>query len=109
MADEPTKDELYEQAQELDVEGRSDMNKDELAEAVAEAGGDAGGAADDESTDAPTPTNQPVKKTAAAKDEPSGLGNKATVPTTLGPGAKQDEVKSPSQIKPEKSPFGDKD
>jgi hemerythrin superfamily protein len=32
---EPTKDELYEEARELDVHGRSTMNKDELAKAVA--------------------------------------------------------------------------
>lgn len=35
--EEPTKDELYEEAKELDVEGRSSMNKDELQEAVEEA------------------------------------------------------------------------
>lgn len=35
---EPTKDELYEQAREAGVEGRSQMSKDELREAVAEAG-----------------------------------------------------------------------
>ena len=29
-----TKDELYEQAQELDIEGRSDMTKDELIKAI---------------------------------------------------------------------------
>lgn len=29
-----TKGELYEQAQELDIEGRSDMNKDELIKAI---------------------------------------------------------------------------
>jgi hypothetical protein len=34
---EATKEELYEKAQELDVEGRSDMNKAELAAAVAAA------------------------------------------------------------------------
>ncbi|GAA0322816.1 hemerythrin domain-containing protein [Actinoallomurus spadix] len=33
-SEERTKDELYEEAQELDVHGRSTMNKDELAEAV---------------------------------------------------------------------------
>lgn len=33
---EATKEELYEQAKELDVSGRSKMNKDELAQAVAE-------------------------------------------------------------------------
>lgn len=33
-ASEPTRDDLYEQAQEEDVEGRSSMTKDELAEAV---------------------------------------------------------------------------
>lgn len=32
--EEWTKDELYERAQELDVEGRSDMTKDELIEAL---------------------------------------------------------------------------
>jgi hypothetical protein len=31
---EPSKGELYEQAQELEVEGRSSMSKDELAEAI---------------------------------------------------------------------------
>ncbi|MDP0491222.1 MAG: Rho termination factor N-terminal domain-containing protein [Verrucomicrobiota bacterium JB023] len=29
-----TKDELYERAQELDIEGRSEMNKDELIDAL---------------------------------------------------------------------------
>lgn len=33
-SDGRTKDELYEEAQELDVHGRSTMNKDELAEAI---------------------------------------------------------------------------
>lgn len=32
--EEWTKDELYERAQELDIEGRSDMTKDELIEAL---------------------------------------------------------------------------
>ncbi len=32
--EEWTKDELYERAQELDVDGRSDMTKDELIEAL---------------------------------------------------------------------------
>ncbi|QXT40751.1 DUF7218 family protein [Gymnodinialimonas ceratoperidinii] len=32
--EEWTKDELYDRAQELDVEGRSDMSKDELIEAL---------------------------------------------------------------------------
>jgi hypothetical protein len=35
--DEPTRDELYERAKELDIQGRSDMNKDELAAAVEDA------------------------------------------------------------------------
>jgi hypothetical protein len=35
---EPTRDELYEQARDLGVEGRSAMDKDELAAAVAEEG-----------------------------------------------------------------------
>lgn len=37
LVEDHTKDELYERAQELDIDGRSDMNKDELAAAVAEA------------------------------------------------------------------------
>jgi hypothetical protein len=32
--DERTKDELYERAQELDIEGRSNMTKDELVDAI---------------------------------------------------------------------------
>ena len=32
--DEWSKDELYERAQELDIDGRSDMTKDELIEAL---------------------------------------------------------------------------
>ncbi len=32
--EEWTRDELYERAQELDIEGRSDMNKDELISAL---------------------------------------------------------------------------
>lgn len=32
--DEPTKEELYEQAQELEISGRSSMNKDELQQAI---------------------------------------------------------------------------
>ena len=35
--EEPTKQELYEQAQELDISDRSTMNKEELAQAVAKA------------------------------------------------------------------------
>jgi hypothetical protein len=31
-----TRDELYAQAQELEIEGRSDMTKDELAQAISE-------------------------------------------------------------------------
>jgi hypothetical protein len=38
--DAMTKDELYAKAQELDIEGRSQMNKDELAEAVGAESGD---------------------------------------------------------------------
>lgn len=37
VLEENTKDELYEEAQEQDIEGRSSMKKDELAEAVVEA------------------------------------------------------------------------
>lgn len=32
--DDPTRDELYERATQLDIEGRSSMTKDELADAV---------------------------------------------------------------------------
>jgi Protein of unknown function (DUF2795) len=38
-SDEPTKEELYEQAKKLDVQGRSKMNKPELARAVSRGGG----------------------------------------------------------------------
>lgn len=38
--DEPTKQELYEEAQELDISDRSKMNKDELQQAVSEAKAD---------------------------------------------------------------------
>jgi uncharacterized protein YjbJ (UPF0337 family) len=34
LAEDTTRDELYEKARELDIEGRSDMTKDELAQAV---------------------------------------------------------------------------
>jgi hypothetical protein len=40
-SDEPTKEELYEQAKKLDIEGRSKMNKPELARAVSRRGGKA--------------------------------------------------------------------
>jgi len=40
-SDEPTKEELYEQAKKLDIEGRSKMNKPELARAVTRRGGKA--------------------------------------------------------------------
>src|SRR3954469_4361331 len=40
MAQDHTKDELYEKAQALDVEGRSDMTKDELADAVRRGSGE---------------------------------------------------------------------
>jgi hypothetical protein len=38
-SEEPTKEELYEQAKKLDIEGRSKMNKPELARAVSRRGG----------------------------------------------------------------------
>src|SRR5690606_40169638 len=38
-SEERTKSELYEMAQEMGIEGRSAMTKDELAQAVAEQGG----------------------------------------------------------------------
>lgn len=37
QSDDPTKAELYDKAQELDIEGRSKMDKDELEEAVEDA------------------------------------------------------------------------
>lgn len=37
MKAEQTKDELYERAQDLDIEGRSEMSKEELAIAIADA------------------------------------------------------------------------
>jgi hypothetical protein len=37
--DEPTRDELYQQAQEQGIEGRSQMTKQELAEALSHASG----------------------------------------------------------------------
>jgi hypothetical protein len=43
--DERTRDELYAKAQELDIEGRSDMNRDALLAAVTEAEGSASGSA----------------------------------------------------------------
>jgi transcription termination factor Rho len=49
-----TKDELYERAQELEVEGRSNMSKDELIEAISKA---EGGSSDDEPV-AQTPSDQ---------------------------------------------------
>jgi hypothetical protein len=50
VSDEPTKEELYTRATELEVEGRSGMNKDELAAAVEDAEGSQGGIAADVST-----------------------------------------------------------
>jgi hypothetical protein len=44
--DEPTRDELYEEAKRLDIEGRSKMNKRELMRAVENARGRTGGTAD---------------------------------------------------------------
>ena len=42
-SDEPTRDQLYEEAKRLDIEGRSKMNKKELARAVERHRGSAGG------------------------------------------------------------------
>lgn len=53
-ANEPTYDELYERAQELDIEGRSDMNKDELAAAISK------------SRTAARPTQRPTTPTPSA-------------------------------------------
>lgn len=39
MAEESTKEELYNRAQELDIQGRSSMTKEELQEAIEEAEG----------------------------------------------------------------------
>jgi hypothetical protein len=52
---EPTKQELYKEAQDLDVSGRSKMDKDELKEAVqAEKSQDDGGSSDSNSDNQPT-------------------------------------------------------
>lgn len=40
LEDEYSRDELYEQAQDADIEGRSEMDKGELAEALVEQGGE---------------------------------------------------------------------
>lgn len=54
-SEEPTKEELYEKAQELDIEGRSTMDKAELAEAVAAAeAGETEPATESDSTESDT-------------------------------------------------------
>lgn len=42
MGDEPTKDDLYDRATELDISGRSKMSKEELSAAIEEAEGGPG-------------------------------------------------------------------
>lgn len=78
--DDRTKDELYERATELDIQGRSDMNKDELARAIAE---------EEDGTPA-TPTSGPVSPLTppapAPADQP-GVGRPANAERdpSLGP------------------------
>jgi hypothetical protein len=62
MSEDATKEELYEKAQELDIEGRSTMDKDELAKAVAEA----------ESTPEAQPAAEPVAEQAPVEQSQAG-------------------------------------
>lgn len=88
MAEEPTRDELYEQAKALDIEGRSDMNKDELAAAVEQAQAEQSGGANAPAEPAPHP--QAGEPTPATNDQgpaqpqvevdPTSAGNTATNP-----------------------------
>ena len=62
-----TKEELMEQAAELDIEGRSTMNKAELEQAIKDAGGSVSEHADDEFEFAGHEREQ------AARGRPTGL------------------------------------
>lgn len=84
LADEKTKDELLEKAREEEIEGRSSMTKEELAEALADEGG---------AEDAPVPgpnrpaagaTNPKVAGPPPVADQP-GLGRPANPDPAPGP------------------------
>lgn len=81
MADEPTKEELYEQAKALDIEGRSDMSKDELAAAVGQAQAEQTGG-----TNAPAETADPQagQPTPATNDQGPAQPQTAVDPTSAG-------------------------
>jgi hypothetical protein len=61
---EPTKEELYEKAQELDIDGRSHMDKAELAEAVA--------AAEAQPQSEPAPEDESNETPAASEEDTAG-------------------------------------
>lgn len=79
--DEPTYDDLYERAQELDIDGRSDMNKEELAAAVEEAEATGGDTAPADAT----ATDEGA--TAGPEDLPEGAPQRTDTATPVGPGA----------------------
>lgn len=68
-AEGPTRDELYEKAQDLDIEGRSEMNKDELQAALEQAEG--GGGSD--------PARSPLRAEPGATTPKTGPVPPATV------------------------------
>jgi hypothetical protein len=88
-SDGPTKDELYEKAQDLDIEGRSEMTKDELADAIEAAEGSSD--APEATASAPGPlrpaqeaTNPKVAGPPPVADQP-GLGRAANPTPAPGP------------------------
>lgn len=88
LEDEKTRDELYERAQELDIEGRSEMDKPELAAAVAAAEGsdDGSGGAQIPGPNRPAQgaTNPKVAGPPPVADQP-GLGRPANPDPVPGP------------------------
>jgi len=86
LADEYTKDELYERASDLDIDGRSEMTKDELAEAVAEAESAAAPSASSPGPLRPPQeaTNPKVAGPPPVADQP-GLGRAANPERVPGP------------------------
>lgn len=90
LEDEKTRDELYAKAQELDIEGRSDMDKHELAEAVANAenasSGESTGGAEPPAPGRPAQgaTNPKVAGPPPVADQP-GLGRPANPVDIPGP------------------------
>lgn len=71
--DDVTKEELYEEAQELDVEGRSKMNKAELAEAVAAAEAESDGDGPTEDDASPQETTEADTTAEIVADPPAGI------------------------------------